>query len=175
MKPLQSPTSLVESSQGIDLRSYDARREAGSSVLYCRSGTYTANFSDVGSRIVLNKRRLTEETVLSALQLANAKWGATEITGNYNYKKLCVSLAVKHGLKLANPNLSAEVERQKVTNNFLRNFTLKLAENPKIYMNSQYTLNTQISFNICVGEPNPLNRNGLLFIGRRLACLPFSH
>ena len=96
-----------------DLRDYSARRGAGSSVLYCRSGTYTADFSDMGRRIVLNKRKLTEESVASALQLANQKWGATLITGNAEYKELCISAAVKYGLKLANPELSAEVERRR--------------------------------------------------------------
>ena len=69
-----------------DLRDYSARRGAGSSVLYCKAGTYTADFSDMGRRIVLNKRKLTEESVAAALQLANQKWGATEITGNAEYK-----------------------------------------------------------------------------------------
>ena len=125
-----------------DLRDYSARRGAGSSVLYCKAGTYTADFSDMGRRIVLNKRKLTEESVAAALQLANQKWGATEITGNAEYKELCISAAVKYGLRLANPDLAAEVERRRqaqrqaqrpiTTEDISR---LKLADKPKIYIN----------------------------------------
>ena len=92
----------------------------------------------MGRRIVLNKRKLTEESVAAALQLANQKWGATEITGNAEYKELCISAAVKYGLKLANPDLMAEVERRRQA---LRPVTteeiskLRLADNPKIYIN----------------------------------------
>ena len=67
----------------------------------------------MGRRIVLNKRKLTEESVASALQLANQKWGATLITGNGEYKELCITAAVKYGLRLANPELSSEVERRR--------------------------------------------------------------
>ncbi len=80
-----------------DLRDYFPRRGSGGSVLYCRAGKFTADFSDMGKRIVLNKKNLTEESVLSALQLVNAKWGATQINGSDEYIPLCVSVAVKHG------------------------------------------------------------------------------
>ena len=142
LSPEQSGIRIPQIQHGMDLRDYSARRGAGSSVLYCKAGTYTADFSDMGRRIVLNKRKLTEESVAAALQLANQKWGATEITGNAEYKELCISAAVKYGLKLANPDLAAEVERRKqaqrqaqrpiTTEEISR---LKLADNPKIYMN----------------------------------------
>ena len=135
----------------MDLRDYSARRGAGSKVLYCRAGTYTADFSDMGKRIVLNKRKLTEESVAAALQLANQKWGATQITGNAEYKELCISAAVKYGLKLANPDLAVEVERRRqIQRRSQRPITaeeilrLNLAENPKIYMNPR-TDNQQYS------------------------------
>lgn len=99
----------------------------------------------MGKRIVLNKRTLTEESVLSALQLANAKWGATQINGSDEYKSICVSVAVKHGLKIANPDLAAEVERQRKEQRekffSYRSVTveeiekLNLVENPLIYVN----------------------------------------
>mgnify|MGYP006916024889 CR=1 FL=1 len=113
LSPKQSGIRILAPQRMVDLRDYSARRGAGSSVLYCRTGTYTADFSDMGRRIVLNKRKLTEESVASALQLANQKWGATLITGNAEYKELCISAAVKYGLRLANPDLSAEVERSR--------------------------------------------------------------
>ena len=147
LSPEQSGIKIPQLARNIDLRDYSARRGAGSKVLYCRAGTYTADFSDMGKRIVLNKRNLTEESVVAALQLANQKWGATEITGNAEYKELCISVAVKYGLKLANPDLMAEVERRRQA---LRPITaeeiskLRLAENPKIYINPR-TDNQQYS------------------------------
>lgn len=57
-------------------------------------------------------------------------------------RPLCVSVAVKHGLKIANPDLMAEVERQRQEKIFsYRPITveeiekLNLVENPIIYMN----------------------------------------
>ena len=142
LSPEQSGIRIPQAQHGMDLRDYSARRGAGSSVLYCKAGTYTADFSDMGRRIVLNKRKLTEESVAAALQLANQKWGATEITGNAEYKELCISAAVKYGLKLANPDLAAEVERRRqAQRQAQRPITaeeisrMKLADNPKIYIN----------------------------------------
>ena len=142
LSPVQSGITSVELPKEFDLRDYQARRGSGGSVLYCRAGKFAADFSDMGKRIVLNKRTLTEESVLSALQLANAKWGATVITGSDEYKALCVSVAVKHGLKIANPELVAEVERQRQEKFFsYRAITveeiekLDLVEKPKIYVN----------------------------------------
>ena len=151
LSPKQSGIRITQPQRAIDLRDYSARRGTGSSVLYCRGGTYTADFSDMGKRIVLNKRKLTEESVAAALQLANQKWGATLITGNAEYKELCISAALKYGLKLANPELSAEVERRRQTLRQAQNpitaeeiTKLKLAANPKIYIkprtdNQQYS------------------------------------
>ena len=150
LSPEQSGIKIAQPRK-IDLRDYQARRGAGSKVLYCRDGSFTADFSDMGKRIVLNKRKLTEESVAAALQLANQKWGATLITGNDEYKELCVKAAVKYGLKLANTDLAAEVERRKqAQRENLRPITaeeilnLNLAENPQIYPNprkdnQQYT------------------------------------
>ncbi len=107
----------------------------------------------MGRRIVLNKRKLTEESVASALQLANQKWGSTVITGNAEYQELCVRAALKYGLRLANPDLSAEVERRRrelrqplrptagITAEEI--LSLKLADKTKIYLtprtdNQQY-------------------------------------
>ena len=156
LSPEQSGIKIPQTQHGMDLRDYSARRGAGSSVLYCRGGTFTADFSDMGKRIVLNKRKLTEESVAAALQLANQKWGATQITGNAEYKELCISAAVKYGLKLANPDLAEEVERRRQSQ---RPITaeeisrLKLADNPKIYINPR-TDNQQYSGQIVHVDEN---------------------
>ena len=141
--PEQSGVIRTPAKKDLDLRDYTARRGAGSSVLYCRGDALTADFSDMGRRIVLDKKKLDETSVAAALQLANQKWGATRIDGSEEYKELCVSVAVKHGLKLANPDLAAEVEHRRIA---LRhgggvNVTeaeiaaLHLVDNPIIYTN----------------------------------------
>ena len=143
LTPEQSGVIKVPAQSHLDLRDYSARKGAGFSVLYCRSGGHTADFSDMGKRIILNKNKLDETSVAAALQLANQKWGATQINGSKEYKELCVSVAVKYGLKLANPDLALEVERRR---NALRNASkqeitkeeieaMHLADNPKIYLN----------------------------------------
>ncbi len=141
----------IDKTQKIDLRNYKARRGASGSVLYCREGSFTADFSDMGKRIILNKKKLTEESVAAALQLANQKWGATQINGNAEYKELCIKAAVKYGLKISNPDLAAEVERRRQALRQRNSVVtveeiskLNLVENPKIYVNprkdnQQYT------------------------------------
>ena len=41
------------------------------------------------------------------------KWGSMLITVNAEYKELCISAAVKYGLRLVNPDLSSAVERSR--------------------------------------------------------------
>jgi len=77
--------------------------------------------------------------------LYTKKWGATQINGSYEYKALCVSVAVKYGLKIANPDLAVEIERQRraqrekifsyrpVTVEEIEK--LNLVESPLIYVN----------------------------------------
>lgn len=96
----------------LDLRDYSAR-QAGYSVLYCRGNAFVADFKDTGRTIILDRKKLDETSVAAALQLANQKWGATQINGSDEYKELCIAAAVKYGLKLANPDLAVEVERRR--------------------------------------------------------------
>lgn len=127
----------------LDLRDYSARK-AGYSVLYCRGNAFTADFKDTGRKIVLDMKKLDETSVVAALQLANQKWGATQINGSDEYKELCVAAAVKYGLKLANPDLAAEVERRR---GILRSgpvteaeiAVLNLVEKPKKIYANPYT------------------------------------
>lgn len=105
LSPEQSGVKISENSRKIDLRDYQARRGAGNKVLYCRDGSFTADFSDMGKRIILNKKKLTEESVAAALQLANQKWGATVITGNDEYKELCVKAGAVPPMQLKKRDL----------------------------------------------------------------------
>lgn len=147
LTPEQSGVIRTPTIEDLDLRDYRVRRGASNSVLYCRGKARTADFSDMGRRIVLDKRKLDETSVTAALQLANQKWGATRIDGSDEYKELCVSVAVKHGLKLANPDLAAELERRRsaaraaLRHGDVKEVTeaeiasLRLVDNPRIYIN----------------------------------------
>jgi hypothetical protein len=78
-------------------------------VMYCREDQTVADFIDYGKKIVLAKE-CGEAAVLSALQLANQKWGAVQVNGTDEYKRLCVRMAGEHNIRLANPDLKAEVD-----------------------------------------------------------------
>ena len=127
----------------VDLRDYSGRK-AGYSVLYCRGNAFTADFKDTGKKIILDRKKLDETSVVAALQLANQKWGATQTNGSDKYKELCITAAVKYGMKLANPDLAAEVERRR---GILRNgpvteaeiAALNLVEKPKKIYANPYT------------------------------------
>ena len=52
-----------------------------------------------------------EAAILAALQLANQKWGAAQINDmDKKYRQLCVQVAIRHGLKISNPDLKKAVE-----------------------------------------------------------------
>ena len=56
----------------MDLKNYSPKK-GGSCVAYCREGAFTADFSDMGKRILLNEATLDKTSVVAALQLANQK------------------------------------------------------------------------------------------------------
>lgn len=112
LAPKQSSVFDRSKPRSMDLKNYRPRK-GGSCVAYCREGTCTADFSDMGKRILLNEDTLDKTSVVAALQLANQKWGATKITGSDDYKELCVAAAVEYNLKISNPDLAEEVERRR--------------------------------------------------------------
>ena len=59
-------------------------------------------FVDRGRNIVIGDWR-DESVTLAALQLSAAKWGSFQVTGNDEYKALCVKLAAQHGFRIDNP------------------------------------------------------------------------
>ena len=67
-----------------------------------------ADFIDYGRKILLSKN-CDETAILAALQLGNQKWGAVWINGTEEYKQMCVRVAIKHKLKIANPELVLNV------------------------------------------------------------------
>jgi hypothetical protein len=65
-------------------------------------------FVDVGHLIRVYDQG--DRSILAALQLAQSKWGGVQVNGTDEYKRKCAELAVRHGIRLTNPELKAEVE-----------------------------------------------------------------
>jgi hypothetical protein len=97
-----------------DIRAFSAVVD-GWKVHYHLAGQRSAPaFTDRGKVIEIrdcNRR----ESVLAALQLSAQKWGTFTVSGNDQFRRLCVELAAEHGFKVANPELqpaiSADRER----------------------------------------------------------------
>jgi hypothetical protein len=56
-----------------------------------------------------------ENSLLAALQLAQAKWGGVSLHGTGEYKRRCAEIAAKHGIRVCNPELQdvvKELERK---------------------------------------------------------------
>lgn len=93
----------------MDLRDFAGSIE-GSHVRYVnRDGL---GFVDRGRSIVIGDWR-DESVTLAALQLSASKWGSFQVTGNDEYKALCVKLAAQHGFKISNPELQQGIQAQR--------------------------------------------------------------
>ena len=102
-----------------DIRAYQAEI-VGAEVHYTRKddrggGRRGVSFVDQGQRIEIHDWRNRDST-LAALQLSAQKWGSFTVTGNDEYKAMCVKLAAEHGFKITNPELqeSIQQERQRI-------------------------------------------------------------
>jgi hypothetical protein len=78
-------------------------------VRYVKSDSGIADFIDYGKKIVFPAKH-SEESVTAAMQLASQKWGAVQIDGSDEYKRLCVQVAAKLDIRIVNPELRAMVE-----------------------------------------------------------------
>ncbi|MDR1649900.1 MAG: relaxase/mobilization nuclease domain-containing protein [Synergistaceae bacterium] len=92
-----------------DLRAFAPKIGNKGGVAYSRDGAGKAEFIDYGKTIVLGKN-CGDDAILAALQLANQKWGSAVVNGTEEYKRKCVEMAIRHNLRLANPDLAKEVE-----------------------------------------------------------------
>lgn len=81
-------------------------------VAYTANGGQEAQFIDYGRTIVLSEK-CGEDAILAALQLANQKWGGAVVSGAEEYKRQCAALAIRHGLRISNPELAQEIEEGK--------------------------------------------------------------
>jgi hypothetical protein len=75
------------------------------------SGMETPNkaaFIDTGRLIRVYDTE--ENSLLAALQLAQAKWGGVKINGTDEYKRRCAEIAAKHEIRVSNPELRGLVK-----------------------------------------------------------------
>ena len=96
-----------------DIRGYEAQVD-GARVLYRRRGAPHSRvaFADVGRRINVYDWR-SEESTLAALQLSAEKWGNFVVTGNDEFKAMCVRLAARHGFRITNPELQEQIAEER--------------------------------------------------------------
>jgi hypothetical protein len=92
-----------------DLRAFAPKIGNKGGVAYSRTGVGEAEFIDYGKTIVLGPK-CDEAVILAALQLACQKWGSAVVNGTEEYRKKCVELAIRHNLRIANPDLAKEAE-----------------------------------------------------------------
>ena len=105
---LTSQEKAASGGRPSDIRDYRAFRSA-SGVAWCRRPGH-ADFIDCGRRIVMKKDH-DEGAILAAMQLACQKWGSVQINGtDEEYRRLCVRVAARHGLKISNPDLGKAVK-----------------------------------------------------------------
>jgi hypothetical protein len=92
-----------------DLRSFTPKIGNRGGVVYSKDNSREADFIDYGKKIIMGQK-CGEEAILAALQLANQKWGGAVVTGTDEYKRRCVEIAIRHNLKISNPDLARDVE-----------------------------------------------------------------
>ena len=84
----------------------------GREIHYSRGEQERSAFIDRGSIVFVHAWR-DRDVTLAALQLSAAKWGTFQVTGSDEYKRMCVSLAAEHGLKISNPELQQQINDER--------------------------------------------------------------
>jgi hypothetical protein len=88
-----------------DIRDFVANaQDRRNGVHYSKKDSQEISFTDQGRRIDV-WRMSDEASVLAALQLGAQKWGTVTVTGPTEFKLLCAEIAVKHGIRINNPEL----------------------------------------------------------------------
>lgn len=82
------------------------------------------SFVDHGKSIDIYDWRNRDST-LAALQLSAQKWGSFMVTGNDEYKAMCVKLAAEHGFKITNPELQESIQQERQLIQFERTQSIK--------------------------------------------------
>lgn len=93
-----------------DIRNFNASVDLSRGAVEYRSAAGTLSFTDIGHKINIEQQR-DPDVVLASLQLAVQKYGNGQltITGDADFKRLCVSLAATHGFKFVDDSLNKEV------------------------------------------------------------------
>ncbi len=121
-----------------DLRAFTGEI-VGGAVEYRRQGaaggvSEEVSFTDHGRRIDVQEAH-DEAATLAALQLGAAKWGKVSVYGSDAYKATCVRLAAEHGIRIANPELQAQVEAAKEARRVAREEAMRA---PQMRLFAQY-------------------------------------
>ena len=82
------------------------------------------SFTDKGRRIDIHDWKNCD-SLRAALQLSAQKWGSFTVTGNDEYKAMCVKLAAENGFNVSNPELQTAIELEKNRLNDLRKQSMK--------------------------------------------------
>ena len=108
----------------------------GQGVKFYSGESTQAAFIDMGKRIRVYQH--DGDALLAALQLAQEKWGGVQLGGSDEYKRRCVEVAVKNGIRVANPELretavtatetpEEKAQRMAETSKILRQKAMELA------------------------------------------------
>ncbi|MDD3326577.1 MAG: DNA-primase RepB domain-containing protein [Zoogloea sp.] len=121
-----------------DLRAFTGEI-VGGAVEYRRQGaaggvSEEVSFTDHGRHIDVQEAH-DEAATLAALQLGAAKWGKVSVYGSDAYKAACVRLAAEHGIRIANPELQAQVEAAKEARRVAREEAMRA---PQMRLFAQY-------------------------------------
>jgi hypothetical protein len=148
--------SMAINGDEADLRAYAAISGNKGGVAYVREKkaekglfhlervkTPEADFIDYGRKIVL-KKNCGETDILAALQLANQKWGTVWINGTEEYKQMCVKVAKKHNLKIANPELVLTVREGRKMEHEISQTKQAESANPSVPLMDPAALSTRL-------------------------------
>lgn len=114
-----------------DIRDYEFRI-IGREVEYQLRGGGGPAFVDRGKTIAVLESK-SPAAVLAAMQLGAQKFGGKiTVTGNDEYKQLCVQLAIKNGIQIANPELQQIITAEKQRIEQQRNAERQAAEKCRI-------------------------------------------
>ena len=95
-----------------DLRAFTPVITNKGGVAYKKQDKNEAAFIDYGKKIILSEKP-DETAIFAAMQLACQKWGGVQLHGSDEYKRMCVDIAIRHNLRIANPELAKEVEEKR--------------------------------------------------------------
>ena len=107
-----SGAETIEEKRIADLRAFTPVITNKGGIAYKKQDKNEAAFIDYGKKIILSEKP-DETAIFAAMQLACQKWGGVQLHGSDEYKRMCVDIAIRHNLRIANPELAKEVEEKR--------------------------------------------------------------